>query len=99
MNNRDTAKVIEILLVEDNLGDARLAQEGLGEGKASNRLNAVSDGEGAIARLRAWGEYKNVHRSDMVLLDLTTPVDLDRLIKPVKAMDGLAISTVKHQVV
>jgi CheY-like chemotaxis protein len=36
---------IEILLVEDNPGDIRLAQEVLEEGSIRSHLNVVDDGE------------------------------------------------------
>ena len=36
-------KIIEILLIEDNSGDARLAKEALKEGKVKNQLHIVTD--------------------------------------------------------
>ena len=41
MNN---TTIVDILLVEDNPGDARLAKEALKEGKVKNELHIVSDG-------------------------------------------------------
>lgn len=66
-------KPIEILLVEDNPGDARLTEEALKEAKISNRLNVVEDGVEALAYLRHEGKYADVLRPDIVLLDLNMP--------------------------
>lgn len=64
---------IEILLVEDNLGDVRLAQEALKEAKVANRLTVVPDGVEAMAYLRREGKYHGVPRPDLILLDLNLP--------------------------
>jgi two-component system response regulator len=66
-------KPIEILLVEDNVGDARLAQEALKDSKVLNSLNVVSDGVEAMAFLHKQGKYENCPRPDLVLLDLNLP--------------------------
>jgi CheY-like chemotaxis protein len=64
---------IEILLVEDNPGDARLAKEAIREGKVHNRLNWVPDGVEALAYLAKEGNYKDAPRPDLILLDLNLP--------------------------
>ncbi|MBI3620724.1 MAG: response regulator [Nitrospirae bacterium] len=64
---------VEILLVEDNPGDARLAVEGLKEGKISNHINIVQDGVEAMAFLRREGKYAAVVVPDLILLDLNLP--------------------------
>lgn len=64
---------IEILMVEDNPGDARLAVEALRESKVSNRLNVVEDGVEALDYLHRRGEYANRSRPDVVFLDLNLP--------------------------
>ena len=66
-------KPIDILLVEDNPGDIRLAQEALKESKIKNRLFVVEDGEEAMAFLRREGRYAEVPRPDLMLLDLNLP--------------------------
>lgn len=66
-------KVIDILLVEDNLGDVVLAQEALQESKVRNRLFVVEDGVEAMAFLHQEGSYAGVPRPDLVLLDLNLP--------------------------
>jgi len=66
-------KVIDILLVEDNPGDVRLAQEALKESKIRNKLHIVEDGVEALAFLHQQGEYAHAPRPDLVLLDLNLP--------------------------
>lgn len=64
---------IQILLVEDNPGDARLIVEALKEGKISNELAIVEDGVEALAYLRKQGQYSSAPRPDLILLDLNLP--------------------------
>jgi two-component system, chemotaxis family, response regulator Rcp1 len=64
---------IEILLVEDNPGDARLAKEALKDSKLLNNIHHVVDGEQAIQFLRNEGDFRDAIRPDLVLLDLNLP--------------------------
>ena len=64
---------IEILLVEDSPADVRLTKEALKEEKIHNNLSVVNDGVEAMAFLRRQGEYSNVARPDLILLDLNLP--------------------------
>jgi CheY-like chemotaxis protein len=64
---------IEILLVEDNAGDSRLALEALKDSKVVNNVHVVSDGVEAMAFLHRLGKYENSPRPDLVLLDLNMP--------------------------
>ncbi len=64
---------VEILLVEDNPGDVRLAQEALEDGKVRNHLNVVRDGMEAMDFLYKRGAYSDVKRPDIILLDLNLP--------------------------
>lgn len=66
-------KVIDVLLVEDNPGDARLAIEALKESKVLNKVYVVEDGVLAMEFLRKTGEYKDAPVPDIVLLDLNLP--------------------------
>ena len=66
-------KPIDILLVEDNPGDAELAREALADSKLANRLETVEDGEEAMEYLLQQGKYKNAVRPDLILLDLNLP--------------------------
>ena len=67
------AKIVDILLVEDNPGDIRLTQEILKDSKIHNNLNVVMDGVEAMAYLRKEGKYKDAVRPDIILLDLNLP--------------------------
>ena len=64
---------IDILLVEDNPGDARLTMEVIKENKIVNNLHHVSDGVEAMAFLRKQGQYFDVPHPDLILLDLNMP--------------------------
>lgn len=69
MGTPEGARPIEILLVEDNPGDARLTVEALQEGKVRNKLTVAQDGEEALAFLRR----RDTARPDVILLDLNLP--------------------------
>jgi len=73
MDVRKSLKPIDILLVEDNAGDARLAKEALKDSKMKNQLFIVDDGEKALSFLKKQGKYKDVPRPDLILLDLNLP--------------------------
>jgi len=64
---------VEILLVEDNLGDADLAREAMEDSKIRNNLHVVCDGEEAMAFVRRSGKYEAARRPDLILLDLNLP--------------------------
>lgn len=64
---------IEILLVEDNPGDARLTREALRDARVRNNLHVASDGVEALAFLRRQGKHAAVPRPDLILLDLNLP--------------------------
>jgi len=66
-------KTVDILLVEDNPGDAELAREALAEAKVKNNIYWVEDGEEAIAFLSQQGKYVDAPRPDVILLDLNLP--------------------------
>ena len=64
---------INILLVEDNLGDAKLTAKALERAKILNNLFVVDDGMKALDFVYQRGEYSDVPRPDLVLLDLNLP--------------------------
>lgn len=66
-------KPIEILLVEDNEGDARLAREAMRDSKVHNTIHHVWDGEEAIEFLRRRGRHPSAPVPDLILLDLNLP--------------------------
>lgn len=66
-------KPIEILLVEDNRGDAFLMVEVLGESSIDNIVHVVVDGEEALDYLHHRGMHTGAHRPDLIFLDLNLP--------------------------
>jgi CheY-like chemotaxis protein len=84
------SRAIEILLVEDNPGDARLTIEAMREAKLGNRIHVVEDGVEAMAYLRREGAYSAMPRPDLILLDLNLPRKDGRdVLAEVKADPGL----------
>lgn len=73
MDEREYSRPIEILLVEDNPGDARLTIEALKEGKIRNNIHVAVDGLEALKYLFREDNYKNATRPDIILLDLNLP--------------------------
>ena len=85
-----TAPPVEILLVEDNLGDARLTREALKEGKVYNNLHWVKDGVEALDFLHQRGNHKDAPKPDIILLDLNLPKkDGREVLQEIKADQGL----------
>ena len=66
---------IDVLLVEDNPGDARLAEEAFKDGgvRLKTTLHHVKDGVEALDFLYRRGEHVSAVRPDIVLLDLNLP--------------------------
>src|SRR4029453_17805762 len=76
---------MEILLVEDNWDDARLAYEFLKEGHIPHRLTWLWDGDEALDFLHRRGKYARVPHPDIILLDLGLPgVDGREVLKDLK---------------
>jgi CheY-like chemotaxis protein len=73
MHGRVKMTAIDILMVEDNPGDARLTREALRESKVCNNLHHVRDGVEAMEFLRKEGEFGNAPTPDIILLDLNLP--------------------------
>jgi two-component system, chemotaxis family, response regulator Rcp1 len=63
---------LNVLLVEDNPGDIRLMREALRNG-ATKKLDAVEDGEEALAYLRREAPYADAPKPDLIFLDLNLP--------------------------
>ena len=84
------APPVEILLVEDNLGDARLTREALKEGKVFSNLHWVKDGIEALEFLHRRGKHKSAPRPDIILLDLNLPKkDGREVLQEIKEEDEL----------
>lgn len=73
MNTTPTTKAIEILLVEDNPGDANLTRLALEDSKVQVNLNVVEDGIEALAFLKKERNYDSAADIDLILLDLNLP--------------------------
>jgi CheY-like chemotaxis protein len=69
----DAVACIEILLVEDSPGDARLTREALKDGRILHNLHVAADGMEALAFLRCQGVHAGAPRPDLILLDLNIP--------------------------
>ena len=84
------SRPLEILLVEDNEGHARLTLEAFKESKLTNRVHVTSNGEEALAFLRRQGSYAEAVEPDLILLDLNMPVkDGRQTLAEIKADDNL----------
>jgi CheY-like chemotaxis protein len=78
-------KTVEVLLVEDDPGDTLMIREAFEHTELTHRLHHVPDGVEAIAFLRREGQYADVPRPDLVLLDLNLPrMDGRQVLKEVK---------------
>jgi two-component system, chemotaxis family, response regulator Rcp1 len=64
---------VHILLIEDNPGDVRLAQEAFKEGNSEVQLDIAKDGMEALQFLRKVAPYNHAKTPDLILLDLNLP--------------------------
>jgi len=84
-----------ILIVEDNPGDARLFSELLYEANIPNKIYIATNGEIATQMLSKEGKYSNLPRIDLILLDMKLPKkegkDVLRDIKQDKRFDDIPI--------
>ena len=88
----DEGTPIEVLLVEDSPGDARLTQEAFRAAGATMRLHIVADGVDAMAFLRKEGVYNQSPRPDLILLDLNLPkMDGRQVLAQIKDDDSLKL--------
>lgn len=63
----------EILLVDDNRGDALLASHAFKDSHVATQLTIASTGEMALSILAREGEYRDKPLPDLVMLDLQLP--------------------------
>ena len=67
------AKMINILLVEDNPADVLLTAEALRESRVSHDLNVVNNGSDALAYVKRQEKYGDAVRPEIILLDINLP--------------------------
>ena len=66
-------RAVEILLVEDDPGHARLTLEAFKDARIRNNIDVVENGEEAMAFLRRQGTYGQAVSPDIIMLDLNLP--------------------------
>lgn len=66
-------QTFQILLVEDNPGDIKIAQEAFKQNNSTTTLNYVQDGIQAIDYLKKNLAFANAITPDLILLDLNLP--------------------------
>ena len=66
-------RTVEILLVDDNIGDVVLTKEALKGAEFPNRVSVVRDGCEALEFLRRTGKFASASRPDLILLDINMP--------------------------
>lgn len=77
---------IEILLVEDNKGDIRLAKEAIAGSKLENNLSVVENGEDALDYIYKKGSFADAVTPNLILLDLNLPrIDGREVLKKIKS--------------
>ena len=73
MADPDDLNAINVLLVEDDEGDALIIREAFEYYKIRNRLTIVTDGDQAMQFLRQAGPYAGMPRPGLILLDVNLP--------------------------
>jgi CheY-like chemotaxis protein len=66
-------EIVDVLLVEDDPGDALIVQEAFEHYKIRNTLHVVTDGEQALRFVRQEGEFADAPRPGLIMLDLNLP--------------------------
>jgi two-component system, chemotaxis family, response regulator Rcp1 len=83
---------IEVLLIEDSIGDVRLTQEAFQDANRAIHLNIAFDGVEAMAFLRREGNHLHSPRPDLILLDLNLPkMDGREVLAHIKEDDSLKL--------
>ncbi len=80
-----TERPVEILHVEDNLGDIKLAEIAFSGLTVPTRVSVVMDGDQALNFLKREGDYVEAPRPDLILMDLNIPkLDGREVLKEIK---------------
>ncbi len=64
---------VDVLLVEDDPGDALMVGEYFDQAGRNSRFHVIPDGQQALQFLRQTGEYSAAPRPGLILLDLNLP--------------------------
>lgn len=70
----DSKKTAHILLVEDNEGDILLTIEAFEESKINTEISVARNGKEAIDFLFKKGDFLDVKKPDLILLDINLPI-------------------------
>ena len=73
LTDQAATQCVDVLLVEDDPGDVLMTREALEQHRIGGRLHVVRDGEQAIQFLRRAGDFAQVPRPGLILLDLNLP--------------------------
>ena len=88
--SHESIKFADILLIEDNEGDVFLTKKAFQKAKVSNEIFVAKDGEVAMEMLHKRGEFHNLPRPDIILLDINLPKkDGCEVLQEIKADDVL----------
>lgn len=80
------ARVIDVLLVEDDPGDELITREAFEHNKIKNTLHVAHDGEEGLDFLYRRGGFEAAPRPDLILLDLNLPkYDGRQLLEKIKS--------------
>lgn len=69
----DKHRPAQVLLIEDNIGDALLTRRAFKSAKIVNLITVAKSGEEALSILLKEGEYASASTPDLILLDLNLP--------------------------
>jgi len=73
MTSLVSLKMLDVLLVEDDPGDALITREAFERSQIHTSLHVVDDGEKALNFLRRESEYQDAPRPSLILLDINLP--------------------------
>lgn len=83
-------KQAHILLVEDNEGDIFLTKEAFEDCKVKTEISVVKNGKDALDFLFKRGEFIDVKKPDLILLDINIPVfNGHEVLRKIKANSNL----------